>query len=213
VDNNILRKYIREILTECFVNEGSDWSDIEYNAIEDFNEKKENAISEIVYDLLKKRRKKQIIKKAPKARLFKIWTDYSKLGLVRDEKGIEEISKIFIDNIAKLSANTYLAGHTPNDPIPDVMYLSNITKEQAEEILNSDEFIDYIEDYNGQLRISDYGLDKLEALAFELMTKADTPEQKLIVLDKILNVAHQRSDLSRLFVEGGSGTLDVLFET
>jgi hypothetical protein len=212
VDNNILRKYIREILTECFINE-NDWTDVEYDAIESFHNKKEDAIIEIIYDLLKKRRKKQIIKKAPKARLFKIWNDYSKLGLVRDEKGIEEISKIFIDNIAKLSANTFLAGHASHDPISEVMEVTDLTKEQAEEILYSDEFFDYIEDYNGQPRISDYGLPKLEELAFELMTKAHTPEQKLIVLDKILNVVHQRSDLSNLFVEGGSGTLDVLFET
>jgi len=60
---------------------------------------------------------------------------------------------------------------------------------------------------NGQYLLSDYGLEPLLKLAYELDSK-ESPEEIIVVINKILDVSHQRSDLAELFIEGGSGTLD-----
>ncbi len=62
-------------------------------------------------------------KKIPAARLKRIWLDYGKTlsattsreGIVRDEKGLEEIADTILDNIARLRAATEMMGHTPVD--------------------------------------------------------------------------------------------------
>ena len=190
-----------------------DWSDVEWDAHETYDEYRQNALYALMGDLLNKKLKnpKQTFRLAPIARINKIWTDYSKTGLVRDEAGIKMIGEIFVENIAMLAVNTELAGHTASDPYDLIHYYDeNITRKQAEKILDSDRFTNYIEDYNGQLRISDYGLPKLEKLAWKYLAQDKTAEDKLLTLDMMLNVVHQRSDLSRLFVEGGSASLDYL---
>jgi hypothetical protein len=73
-----------------------------------------------------------------------------------------------------------------------------------------DKFFDYVEDpKTGQLYISDYGLKALESLSYEL-NRTTEPEQKVTVIDKMLNVVHQRSDMAAWFVEGGSRALSQL---
>jgi hypothetical protein len=57
--------------------------------------------------------------------------------------------------------------------------------------------------------ISDYGLEPLVKLSGQLR-RDRTPEEKLITIDKILNVVHQRSDIAYWFVEGGSRALSQL---
>lgn len=191
-----------------------DLSDREWDAYETYGEYKDTALYTLMDDLLNKKNKnpKQTFRLAPIARINKIWADFSKTGLVRDEAGIKMIGEIFIENIAMLAINTELAGHASSDPYHLIHgYNENITRKQAEKLLESDRFLNYIEDYNGQLRISDYGLPKLEKLAWKYLSQDNTAEEKLITLDMILNVVHQRSDLSRLFVEGGSRSLDNLF--
>ena len=42
------------------------------------------------------------------------------------------------------------------------------------------------------------------------LRKAKTPEEKIVIIDQILNVAHQRSDLASWFIEGGSYSLSKL---
>jgi hypothetical protein len=62
---------------------------------------------------------------------------------------------------------------------------------------------------SGHLYISDYGLPAIEQLAAQLYGET-SPEQKVVTIDKILNVVHQRSDLASWFVEGGSRALSDL---
>jgi hypothetical protein len=57
--------------------------------------------------------------------------------------------------------------------------------------------------------ISDYGLNPLVTLAGELRRQTK-PEDKLVTIDKMLNVVHQRSDIANWFVEGGSRALSQL---
>ncbi len=72
-------------------------------------------------------------------------------------------------------------------------------------------FMDYyMEDPKiGQAYISDYGLKPLVTLAYEL-SRTTEPEKKVPVIDKMLNVVHQRSDMAGWFVQGGSRALSQL---
>lgn len=68
----------------------------------------------------------------------------------------------------------------------------------------------YIEDPEiGQARISDYGLEPLQKLLIQLRN-THTAEQKIPIIDQMLNIAHQRSDLASWFVKGGSHALSDL---
>jgi hypothetical protein len=69
-------------------------------------------------------------------------------------------------------------------------------------------FDNYMWDAEGEKGgfISDYGLEPLVTLAGQVR-RAGSPEEKLVILDQMLNVIHQRSDIANWFVEGGSRAL------
>jgi len=74
-----------------------------------------------------------------------------------------------------------------------------------DEILNNKFFDNYIA--GGY--ITDYGLKPLRALAIELY-RENNPKKKLVLLDRLLNVTHQTSDLAAWFIQGGTNSLDDL---
>jgi len=156
-------------------------------------------------------RQKWEVIRAP--RLIKIWNDYVTLGFVRDEKGLDDIADRLVRNVAKLELNTQMMGHTSHgwlyDEWKDMYELSDEDYEKIKEIVDSadDPFFD---DENGSWRLSDYGLGPLQNLAGQILD-AETPEEKLILIDQALNVCHQRSDLASWFIEGGTSTLNKLF--
>ena len=68
----------------------------------------------------------------------------------------------------------------------------------------------YAEDpKEGQAYISDYGMQPLLTLVQELR-KQTRSEDKLVTIDKMLNVVHPRSDMAGWFIEGGSSSLSKL---
>ena len=68
----------------------------------------------------------------------------------------------------------------------------------------------YTEDpESGQAYISDYGMQPLLTLVGELRRETK-PEDKLVTIDKMLNVVHPRSDMASWFIEGGSSSLSKL---
>jgi hypothetical protein len=219
----------------------------------------------------------------------KVWEDYIRYGFVKNEKFLEKIERIMINNVIRLDAFTYLFGHTmdspneeyeenvgyfideymkcfrkkhpnPNEPerqfyhpdqlqidfdnetgkgykagqesgTPDtrcdndydnIPYLDEFIDNNnlyalpddklREKLMEEmeDKFGDYATDpKSGHLYISDYGLKPLQELVEELY-KQKTPEQRLVTVDKMLNVVHMRSDLASWFVEGGSSALSSL---
>lgn len=143
----------------------------------------------------------------PFARLKKIWEDYMKMGFVRDEKGMEQIARQMIENTHRLAANTYLMEHTPLDP-REHFEDYNITKKEEQRFI--EEYL--IDEESGQWRISDYGLDKLEELALQL-EKTYKAEEQLQIVDRMLNIVHQRSDFPSMFIEGGTKNLNELFRS
>ena len=161
----------------------------------------EEARDSVIADFRKDPDGKQPWSVVPFARVQKIWNDYAKTGVVRDEKGIDMIAGKMIDNTMKLYANTQLAGHT-DDGLGSRDF--GITEEE------DDKLTYWLEDTKEQqLRISDYGLQPLADYAFNLLM-AKTPESKLQIIDKMLNVTHPRSDLASWFIEGGQKSLSKL---
>lgn len=90
----------------------------------------------------------------------------------------------------------------------------NINREDAREMLMNemkDRFFDYYltDPKSGHLYISDYGLTPIMTQAGKLYAE-ENPVKKVTLIDSILNVAHQRSDLASWFVQGGSSALSDL---
>lgn len=153
---------------------------------------------------------KQSWRLVPFGRLKKIWDDAAKIGVVRDENGLYMIEEILEENIIKIDVNNEILGHSqylPKDELEDEGY----SEEQLEEKMNEDGDV-YFEAPNGQLRISDYGLQPLQKHLMSLKKEHD-PSRKMMYMDMILNVVHQRSDLASWFVEGGSQALSQLSGT
>lgn len=171
--------------------------------IEYFHEVYEEAITTAVHETISGV-KKQKIERASAGMIRNIWNDCERLGFVRNQKALDKMCELFIKNIAILSANTMLCGHTQYDP---KQYLENIFEddksyEKAIEIWDETWYEYFFE-------ISDYATPKLEKLALMLM-KAKEDKEKVMYLDLMLNVIHQRSDISEIFIEGGAKTLDFL---
>lgn len=141
------------------------------------------------------------------------WEEYMKWGKVlpRYEKTIESIEKTFTENIIKVTVNTELSGHERTDPKDEWMDFFD-GMEQGEKERMAEYMDEYFGDWildDGQWRISDYGLKPLQKLLVQLRKELD-PSKKLPILDKMLNVVHQRSDIAAWFVEGGSSALSQL---
>ena len=79
------------------------------------------------------------------------------------------------------------------------------------------EFLDEVkkmDDYlplfsNGGWVLSDFGLEPLQKLGGE-MADSNSAAELIVLINKVLDVSHQRSDLAELFIEGGSTTLDYI---
>jgi len=189
------RSELKELIRECIHEVTS-----EYHAQEDFIERRDRIMLEVVDAFLKGA--KRIYWPKVKAHLLaKTWLLYGKRGTV-DEEAIEKIADQMIDLVARLTVSTELSGHTSHDARQELedVYEIVLTDEQWRKLL------DGLEDEQGNWYLSDYGLKPLQALALRLYS-ASTAEDKLHIIDRMLNVVHQRSDLAGMFVEGGTTTL------
>ena len=135
---------------------------------------------------------------ASKARVHRVWEAFVKDGYVRDEEALDKIFMTMRDSVVRLEIATVVADHSGISP--DTILSEHLGEEQYEE------FAEWLVDFNGACRLSDYGLAPLQdamALAFE----AKTPAERLKYLDRALNVVHARGDLALLFIEGGRQTV------
>ena len=104
--------------------------------------------------------------------------------------------------IARLSASTELCSHSEVDPRDTLEEAtgSRPTERRMEIIQEA------LEDENGAFFCSDYAMLPLQKLYWKLFA-ATTSEERLHIVDAVLNICHQRSDLAGWFVEGGTATL------
>jgi hypothetical protein len=138
------------------------------------------------------------------SRMKKIWRDYSRTGVVRDERGIDDILDDFLEKTVRIDVNNYLTGHTPADPLEEFKDREISIPKDVDERIDRQ-----TNDIHGHWMISDYGIGPLQRLLHKAMMETDY-EQKLLALDAMLNVVHQRSDLASWFVQGGRGALDAI---
>jgi hypothetical protein len=105
-------------------------------------------------------------------------------------------------NIENIPFAEYIHEHRENIGTMD----TDEIRKDLMEILENHFFEYYSTDSKGNNIMSDYGSDPLIKLAYQL-SREDDPAQKIVIIDRMLNVAHQRSDLAFWFIEGGSATL------
>jgi hypothetical protein len=197
---NPLKKIIHEEIIK-YIREADE--DIDYDLYEKMDEIKSDILRGFLDD---KNRgiKEQPWQLIPFPRLKKIWEDYMTYGVVRDTRGLEMIEDIIQTNILKLYVNTELVGHTSANPDYDF-------EEYGYTEQDKEGFYDYVGDRFSDYEWEDFG-GRRKGLTTSLLQlrRANTPEEKLVTIDQILNVIHQRSDLAAEFVEGGSRALSQL---
>lgn len=134
----------------------------------------------------------------PATEIPQIWREFTGTGTVGNIARLDELRDLVLRNVVRLYINTELAGHTGRNP-EDVIEGEGIELEP---------FVSWaVDTESGAWRISDYGMDKLLGIAAKLRM-AVTPGRKVMYMDAILNVTHQRSDLAAWFIEGGISTLN-----
>ena len=133
-------------------------------------------------------------------------------------KYIDHWSEIVTENTMAIQAITELAGHTnhfPIDDLNDFIYGDIKGGENGEYFTNYKDGHDYLDNLgfydwcklpDGSDGWSDFGLKPLFKLIMELEEQT-TPEKKIVVINKILDVYHQRGDLASAFIQGGSKAL------
>ena len=176
----------------------------EEDALYEYHDLVDDAHHEVIRDFKANPTQKQAWPVVPAARLIKIYNDYIKMGFVRDSKGLDEIAQVMINNTNKLYANTFFMKHTQSDP----KHWFADQEEHWDDNLDQ-QFIEHVEDDNGAWKISDYALKPLMELSLKLYSE-DNDEQKLQLIDRMLNIIHARSDCAAFFVEGGRATLNQL---
>lgn len=219
-ENAAIRKVIREILHKSLIAEDEDIDWGLYELLNDIKSEQMSAFHQVMMQEqpndpggkhLKARQEWNVV---DFSMLKRQWEEYMKWGKVlpRYEKTIEHIEKTFTDNILKITVNTELSGHDTISPIEEWKEFFGDDMKQEEKERMAEYMDQYFGDWileNGQWRISDYGLKPLHKLLAQLRKEFD-PSKKLPILDKILNVVHQRSDIASWFVEGGSSALSQL---
>ena len=143
------------------------------------------------------------------------YPSYQFLITVKNNNDDSEIKQIRVKNASEL--DSLLKKMVKLYNILDIIsennffekYKESYIQESEDEFNTQEDFFDWVVDKNGTSYVSDYGLEPLQKLLYELKLKK-TPEERLVVIDKMLNVSHQRSDLASWFVEGGSKALSNL---
>lgn len=136
------------------------------------------------------------------ARLKRIWSDYSKTGVVRDERGMNEIAEEMFRKVAAFEKANAISGHDSCNVRPEADELAEgwgyppLTDEEW------GQYLDGMVDQSGRWLVSDYGLPYLQRLCFKLDDEGLSAEDKLLIVDQMLNVVHQRGDLAAQFVDG-----------
>lgn len=148
-------------------------------------------------------------------------TEFVKYGrFVRfPEKYIHYWKNIMVGNTAQLEALNELFGSSnvgfPHDEFYDIFnipknernYDFNEDYTKLDDVYKMDNYIPYFS--NGQPVMSDYGLRPLENLCKPLL-KTQNPEEIIVIINKMLDISHQRSDLCEIFIQGGTKSLDYI---
>lgn len=126
---------------------------------------------------------------------------------------------IIMKNTAILCANTDLVGHSQSFPIDDVVDIAEYRfgidlepeYEACSEWLGEQGLYDWMSMPDGSDAWSDYGIDPLMKIIKEYNENLP-PEKVLVLVNRALDVYHQRGDMASIFVQGGSKALSRIAE-
>lgn len=155
----------------------------------------------------------------------KALSEFVKFGYISKfpEKYIYQWIGIIMKNTATLRACTEIAGHDmyfPIEALVDVFFEGDEEKfenyKTENNLSDDDDAYDMFCDENGiydKLKLpdgsdawSDFGIGPLEELINQYNRNMKS-EEVLVLINKILDVTHQRGDLASIFIEGGSKSL------
>lgn len=200
-------------------------TELEYTVLEEHNTLVRDFTTEY-FRSVKEKRKFKIYKPRIVPSMYKrALDDFMLFGKVTrfPEKIILGWRESIVNNIALLEAMTAVGGHTSSFPFEefnDVFFYDQELGDVTREVYDYTEAIKILEKYdledknfplwsNGQWLLSDFALDPLLKLSYELSTIEDISEM-LTCMDRIMNVVHERSDIAELFMVGGSKSLTVI---
>ena len=146
------------------------------------------------------------------------FTKYGKL-INFPSKYVYQWMGIIMKNTAILRANTDLAGHSSQFPGYEVAeFAENIDGieikpdyEEGSEWLWKKGLYKWMQMPDGSDAWSDYGLDPLETI-FAEYSEDLPPEKVLVLVNRTLDVYHQRGDMASIFIQGGSRALSAISE-
>ena len=160
----------------------------------------------------------------------KALNDFSKFGKLPEVLGkkVYQWIGIIMKNTAILRACTDICGHLDmysctnefldyffegdEQQFKDYANENDIYYEDGEDFYNMEHYLDSLGFYewcvapDGSQAYTDYGLKPLEKLIIQYNDNM-TPEQTLVLVNKLLDVYHQRGDLSSMFIKGGKSSL------
>lgn len=191
--------------------------------IYDYYEEYDNLFMEILMDMVNKSTKKHVLRKINPNMYQKALNEFIKYGeLMRfPAKYVEQWKNIIIQNFMYLDVITMFFGHSTHFDIDAFNDMVLNTDETGKSVSDWNEAMEYMEEQgydeildnilprfsNGHDLISDYGLEPLRKIV-ESLYKTDDPNEILVLINKALDISHQRSDLSELFIEGGEASLN-----
>lgn len=191
--------------------------------IDDYFYEYDNLYREILMDMVNKSTKKHVLRKINPNMYQKALNEFMKFGYITHypTKYINDWKNIVIENFTYLDVITTFFGHTSSFDVNTFNDMVFNTDETGKGVKDWTEAWDYIEEMgyddvldnilpkfsNGHDLISDFGLEPLGVIIKDLLDATD-PNEIIVLINKALDVSHQRSDLSELFIEGGEGSLN-----
>lgn len=141
------------------------------------------------------------------------FTKYGKL-INFPSKYVYQWMGIIMKNTAILRANTDLAGHSSQFPCYEVAeYAESIDGieigtdfSECSEWLEEKGLYDWMKMPDGSDAWSDYGLEPLEKIFLEYDENLP-PEKVLVLVNRAIDVYHQRGDMTSIFIQGGTKAL------
>lgn len=183
----------------------------------------DNLFREILHLMVIKYNQPIRLKKINPNMYQKALNDFMKFGEITHYpiKYVIEWKNIVIENYMYLDVITMFFGHTSYFDVDTFNDVVLNTDETGRRVNDWGEMMEYIEENgydvildnilpsfsNGHDLISDYGLKPLREIVDELYETND-PNEIIVLINRALDVSHQRSDLSELFIEGGESSLN-----
>lgn len=206
---------IQRIVTECMKNILTEDSYIdilqdiygkynEFDMLCEFESDKRNGVKTVQFDLIPSKQYKVLLQRYMSAQ-------HPSMARIPDNVVDSWIEKI-VENLTKISYITNFAGHSEYFPSCDLEnYYGNEDGVDWEDYGEASDFLDKIGFYDwcrlhdGSDAWSDYGIKPIDNILREYRPDMES-WQKLMLINRILNVSHMRGDLASAFIEGGFKT-------